>query len=126
MPVTVPSRSDLNLTPSSTPLGSPWSTVHGTVPLSQRLHGQPMSTFTLGGVASRLPLSSTARAMTVAVGAPCARHVYDHDVVPVAGCQVLPPSVDTSTPATTPPLSVAVPLTVTCEPSAAADPFAGL
>jgi len=39
-------------------------------------------------------------------------------VVPVAGCQVVPPSVETSTPATTPPpVSAAVPEIVTCEPS---------
>ncbi len=36
----------------------------------------------------------------------------------VTGCQVVPPSVETSTPATTPPPeSVAVPLMVTAEPS---------
>ena len=39
-------------------------------------------------------------------------------MVPVAGCHVVPPSVDTSTPATTPPpVSEAVPEIVTCEPS---------
>lgn len=38
--------------------------------------------------------------------------------MPVAGCQVSPPSVDTSTPATRPPTSVAVPLTVTSDPLA--------
>ena len=41
----------------------------------------------------------------------------------VAGCQVVPPSVETSTPATTPPpVSVAVPLIVTDEPSARSAP----
>jgi hypothetical protein len=39
--------------------------------------------------------------------------VYDHDVVPVASRQVAPPSVDTSTAATVPPTSLAVPVTVT-------------
>src|SRR6185295_5252696 len=38
-------------------------------------------------------------------------------VVPVAGCHVVPPSVETSTPATWPPLSDAVPEIVTFWPS---------
>jgi hypothetical protein len=43
--------------------------------------------------------------------------VFAADMV-VTGRQVLPPSVETSTPATTPPpASVAVPLMVTAEPS---------
>ena len=43
--------------------------------------------------------------------------VFGADIV-VTGCQVVPPSVETSTPATTPPpASVAVPLMVTAEPS---------
>jgi hypothetical protein len=47
--------------------------------------------------------------------------------VPVAGCQVVPPSVETSTPATTPPPeSVAVPEIVTGVPSAKLAPGAGL
>src|SRR5664279_510863 len=44
--------------------------------------------------------------------------VYDQELVPVAGCHVAPPSTVTSTPATTPPESVAVPETVTWVPSA--------
>src|SRR6185312_949719 len=58
---------------------------------------------------SRLPLSSTARVL----------------VVPVAGCQLAPPSVETSTPATVPPTSLAVPLIVTDAPSATLPPGAG-
>ena len=47
------------------------------------------------------------------------------DIV-VAGCQVVPPSVETSTPATTPPpASVAVPLMVTAEPSDTVAPCDG-
>src|SRR5690349_7884217 len=53
----------------------------------------------------------------VALGLPCAVHEYVQLVVPVAGCQVAPLSVDTSTPATTPPVSLAVPVTVTFPPS---------
>jgi hypothetical protein len=44
--------------------------------------------------------------------------VYDQLPIPVAGCQVAPPSTDTSTPATTPAASVAVPDTVTWVPNA--------
>ncbi len=46
-------------------------------------------------------------------------------MVPVAGCHVLPPSSDTSTPPTTPPVSAAVPVTVTRAPSATVLPAAG-
>ena len=47
-------------------------------------------------------------------------------MVNVAGCQVLPPSVETSTPATTPPpASVAVPVIVTAAPSWRFAPTAG-
>ena len=44
----------------------------------------------------------------------------------MAGCQDAPPSVDTSTPATRPPTSVAVPLTVTVVPLAIDAPDAGV
>ena len=46
-------------------------------------------------------------------------------MVPVAGCHVEPPSVETSTPATTPPTSLAVPETVLFTPSCSVAPFAG-
>ena len=46
--------------------------------------------------------------------------------MPVAGCQVVPPSVETSTPATAPPASVAVPEIVNRVPSAIAAPGDGL
>jgi hypothetical protein len=36
------------------------------------MQGQAMSTPTLAGLDCRLPLSSTARALTVVLGAPCA------------------------------------------------------
>src|ERR1700730_13182383 len=74
----------------------------------------------------RFPLSSTARDLIVVVGLPCAIHEYVQLVVPFAGCQVVPPSVDTSTPATTPPpASPAVPLMVTAAPSVRLAPEAG-
>ena len=87
-------------------------------------HGQETLTVMPADGVSRLALSSTARDRIVVVGLPCAAHVYDHltvcsaGVVSVAGCQVAPPSVETSTPATTPPpVSVAVPVIVTALPS---------
>ncbi len=43
----------------------------------------------------------------------------------MAGCQVAPPSADTSTPPTCPPTSLAVPVTVTCVPSTGWAPPAG-
>src|SRR3954449_2038233 len=82
-------------------------------------HGQVMPTVTPAPGVWRLPLSSTARHSIVVDGLPCAVHVYDQLVVPLASCQVVPPSVETSPPATVPPpVSVAVPVSVTCAPSA--------
>src|SRR6476646_10584217 len=91
----------------------------GVTLLPQIEQGQPMVTVLPADGASRLPLSSTARDRIVDVGLPCAAgQVYVQLVVPVAGCQVVPPSVDTSTPATLPPPeSLAVPETVTVAPS---------
>src|SRR4051794_28710011 len=83
-------------------------------------HGQVTLTVTSVPGASRLPVSSTARVFSVVDGPPCARHVYAQLVVPlVTGCQVVPPSVEISTPATMPPpVSDAVPVIVTALPSA--------
>src|SRR5262249_39843673 len=64
--------------------------------------------------------------MMVAVGLPWTTQEYVQELVPVAGCQGWPPSVETSTPATTPPpVSLAVPETVTRAPSARLAPGAG-
>src|SRR6185295_2230831 len=62
---------------------------------------------------SRLPLSSLARVrMAIEPGAPGVQSKV-HAVVPCAAFHVVPPSTDTSTPATTPPpLSDAVPVMV--------------
>src|SRR5215831_6330619 len=52
--------------------------------------------------------------------------LYDQDVVPVAGCHVAPLSVETSTPATTPPpVSDAVPVIVTAVPLVSVAPPVG-
>src|SRR5688572_13711351 len=59
-----------------------------------------------------LPLSSTARTRTV-VDPSCVNVAgYVQVSRPAAGCQVAPPSVETSIAATRPPLSVAVPVIV--------------
>src|SRR5579864_4003763 len=75
---------------------------------------------------SRFPLSSTARTTMFVV--PCAVGVqkYIQDSRPLAGCQVEPPSIETSTPPTTPPpASVAVPVTVTGIPAETVPPGSG-
>src|SRR5438128_9247146 len=101
MPLTVPNVSVLNWIPSSTDCVSPESSPPGVTLAPQIEHGQATLTPTCAG-APMLPLSSVARARIVADGAPCATHVYVQFVVPVAGCHVPPPSVETSMPATTP------------------------
>ena len=85
----------------------------------QSEHGQLTPTDTPAVAAPTLPLSSVARALIVELGLPWAFQVYDQLVVPVRRVPRLPPSVETSTPATTPPPpSLAVPVSVTCAPSA--------
>src|ERR1700694_1798863 len=60
---------------------------------------------------SILPLSSVARDRIVALPTADGTQEYVHCSRPLAGCQVDPPSTDTSTPPTTPPpTSEAVPL----------------
>jgi hypothetical protein len=61
---------------------------------------------------SRFPLSSTARLIRVVVPTVVGVHVALQGERPVAGCHVLPPSPENSTPPTAPPESVAVPVTV--------------
>src|SRR5689334_4266802 len=113
-----------NLTPKLTPCASLKSITSGVTLVPQIEHGQVTLTVSPCAGASRLPLSSTARALIVVVGYPWAIHeslpvteVSAADIV-VAGCQVVPPSVDASAPARTPPpASVAVPLIVAAVPS---------
>src|SRR5665647_3046009 len=113
-----PEVSDLNLTPTSTAEALPESARTGGVPTPQMEHVHPMLSDVPAEGVSRFPLSSTARVLMVALGWPCATQLYVQPVVPVAGCQVVPPSVDTSTPATTPPpVSEAVPDIVIRPPS---------
>src|SRR5262249_23278358 len=114
-----PNVSVRNFSPSSTALASPEFGVPGVTFVPQMEQGHATLTVTPADGVSRFPLSSAARVRIVAVGLPCTTQLYDQLVVPVAGCQLVPPSVEISTPATTPPpVSAAVPVTVTRAPSA--------
>src|SRR5215470_6267318 len=75
---------------------------------------------------SMLPLSSAARVLMLSVlpGLPGV-NVYVQLAAPWAGCHVVPPSSDTSMPPTWPPVSVAVPTTVTGVPLGTLEPLAG-
>src|SRR5919106_1858821 len=120
-----PGASERNLTPTSTAELSVVSAARpGTVPGGQMLHGHPwlplptVIVMPAPGVSS-LPLSSAARVRMFRVPDEPAENVYVHVPRPLAGCHVVPPSVETSTPPTTPPpVSLAVPVTVTWLPGA--------
>ena len=124
-----PAVSVRNFRPSSTELESDSFGFCGTALAGQMVHGHvrpPTVTLTPGDGAPMFALSSVARARSVAVPALLGVQVYVHELVPVARCQVAPLSVETSTPATTPPpVSVAVPDTVTALPTLVLEPFAG-
>src|SRR3954470_24026044 len=112
-----PSMSLLNLTPSSSAVPSPKSGIGGAlVGLNRLVQGQsPCTTLIVipGPAASRLPLSSIARVRRIALPSDPGVQSYLQLGAPVAGCQVLPLSTETSTPATAPPpTSVADPLIV--------------
>src|SRR5215213_10986882 len=100
MPVIVPKVSALNLTPTSTGDVSPASATAGVIVLPHSEHGQLTETGVPAPGVWVLPLSSVARTLMLAVGAPWTSHEYVHALVPLAGCQVAPPSVEISTPAT--------------------------
>ena len=132
MPLTWPNESDLNLTPTSMPELSPASGVDGVTLVPHSEHGQSTLTVVPAPGAAMLPLSSVARTLIVVEGEPWAIHGYVQLTVVaawpviVAGCQVEPPSVETSTPATTPPpASVELPETVTLLPSVRCWPAVG-
>src|SRR6185436_13462233 len=99
------------------------------LPLSARLlrHAPHEPTVTVTPVlAPRFALSSTARLRmpTIEPAAPGVQ-LYVHVWRPVAGCHVRPPSVETSTAPTMPPMSVAVPVMVMGVPGVTCAPFAG-
>src|SRR5262245_47901271 len=128
MPVTNASTSERNFTPTSTGFVSLEEVVPGTTALLQMLHGHVCgSTVTVTGAegAERLRLSSTARLRRFVGPTAVATQLKVQLVVPVAACQLAPPSTDTSTAATTPPTSLAVPAIVTGPPLATVAPLAG-
>src|SRR5207249_11862013 len=121
--------SDRNLTPTSMALASFTSICQGTADVSQMVHGQAASvTVTVLAlvVASRLPLSSTARLIRFVVPRMPGLHVKLQLSRPSARRHVVPPSTETSTaPTTPPPLSVAVPVIVTDDSADRPAPLAG-
>src|SRR4051794_29417623 len=106
MPVTVPVWSAVNLTPTLVAFLSESLGVAGIALGAKMVHGQVFGaapTVTPGPGVSRLPLSSAARLLIVTWPEERGVQLYVHAERPVAGCQVVPPSTDTSTPPTTPP-----------------------
>ena len=127
--MTKPLTSARKRTPSSTLPGSALSIVPGVAPLPQMLQGhwRPVTLMDTTAVGvSRLPLSSTARLLMVAEPLVSGVQLYVQLPRPVAGCQVVPPSVETSTPPTTPPTSLAVPVIVIKLPAWTLEPDVGV
>src|SRR6266550_5772197 len=86
----------------------------------------PMVTVVTAVGCSRLPVSSTARLLMLAVPSTPGRQLNVQFSRPAARRHVDPPSTETSMPPTTPPpLSVAVPLIVTSVSAGMLTPFAG-
>src|SRR6185503_7682560 len=107
-----PSFDAWNFIPSSTALGSDSEIVAGACAIVNSEHGQAADTAAVTPIpgCSTLPLSSTARLMSVYDAAVWVTHENVQFSRPAARCHVAPPSVDTSTAASTPPpASVAVP-----------------
>ncbi len=80
---------------------------------------------TPGPGVSVFTLSSMARDRIVRGPSAVGMKTKLHDVVPAARFQVVPPSTDTSTAATTPPTSEAVPVTVSGDPTGTVVPATG-
>src|SRR5215470_136575 len=115
-----------NLTPSSRALASPASATGGVAVVGfHRLHGQVRVTVTPDEGTSMLPLSSMPRLLIVMAPMPVTGSTIDQLSRPFARCHVAPLSIDTSTTATRPELSVAVPLIVRLEPVTSDVPAAG-
>jgi hypothetical protein len=107
-------------------LASPESLTVGTVVAGfQMLHGHVRVMATGAAGVSMLPLSSLARLFSMTAPTPLDGHVKVQFSRPAAGFQVCPLSTDTSTPATLPSASDAVPAMVTLLPDATDEPFAG-
>jgi hypothetical protein len=121
-----PFTSDVNFTPSSSAVLSALDGVAGVMPIPKIEQGHwTVVGSDLGGDWT-LPLSSVARTRMGCDPVPLIEPVYDQEVVPVARCQLSPPSRDTSTIATMPPpVSLAVPFTVRTVPLVWVVPEAG-
>src|SRR2546427_2569637 len=117
-----------NFTPNSTGCASTTLATAGVADRSQMLHGQVKAvTLTLVpalGV-SRFPLSSVARLLITAGPPVDGVQWYVQFPCPVARCHDAPPSTETSTAATMPLASDAVPLITTSAPTMSVDPLTG-
>src|SRR5439155_26001038 len=121
----VPLTCERNFTPTSTELVSPELATAGVVVPSQMLHGQvTLTTIPPPGV-SRLPLSSIARLLITLDPGLDGIQWYVQLAPPVARCHDVPPSTETSTPATMPSVSDAVPLITTSVWPRNVDPLTG-
>ncbi len=115
----VPSIVARKRTPTSIAVASASAGLAGTA-LPKIVHGQVRASTISEDVTGLLNLALSSVARTLSAKVPGAFGVNAYDQVTLdaaaancAGCQLDPPSVDTSTPATTPPpASVAVPVTV--------------
>src|SRR4030095_15019641 len=113
-----PLTSERNLTPNST------ATLSGSVGFAGVAVGAqillptqlplpvPTVTVTPAPGVARSALASTDRLVRVTDPDPLGVQLYVQVARPLAGCQLAPPSTETSTPPTPPPLSVAAPLLV--------------
>ena len=123
-----PSSTVRNFSPTSMGLASLMAAAAGTTEACQIDAGKPRRTpvtVTPGPGTSTLTLSSTARERMVSGPSAVGRNVKLQAVVPAARRQVAPPSTDTSTAATTPSASAAVPVTVSGVPTGTSAPVAG-
>ena len=116
--------------PSSVELASPSSAFCGVDVADHIVQGQDRAAVIVSATPPdgicMLPLSSNARLLMVTEPEPVAVHWNDQLVVPTAASQVVPPSVDTSTPTIPPTRTDAVPLIVTALPAANEEPEVGL
>ena len=134
-PVIYPAIEDLNFTPTSNGCPS-WSLGSvGLIVAGKILQGQvgidpPIVTLMLledpdAPGTPMLPLSSKPRTLIVAGPGNVGVQLKVQLDVPLTNCQVVPPSTEISTPASTPPTSLALPLIVTALLLVSVAPFAG-
>src|SRR5688572_20374904 len=127
MALIAPGASARSFTPRLTALVSEKEGTAGASDSFQTVQGQVRSPTTTALVAAgpMLPLSSTARARRVTLPSAVGVQEKLQEARPLASSQVAPLSAETSTAATTPPLSVAVPEMTTGSPTGTVAPAAG-